>query len=105
VRESRGRRLRICSTGDTSGLRTGASCQSRSLYAKVESETDRDVHQPVRSPRIAGEQGTTTREGRETEFEVIVSVGVGLLTRRGCSLGARPHSRNGLADLSPRLSL
>jgi len=28
------------------------------------------------SPRIAGEQGTTTRERRETEFEVIVSVGL-----------------------------
>ncbi|MBA2303195.1 MAG: hypothetical protein H0W08_11235 [Acidobacteria bacterium] len=28
------------------------------------------------SPRIAGEQGTTARERRETEFEVIVSVGL-----------------------------
>lgn len=28
------------------------------------------------SPRIVGEQGTTTRERRETEFEVIVSVGL-----------------------------
>ena len=27
------------------------------------------------SPRIVGEQGITTRERRETEFEVIVSVG------------------------------
>ena len=28
------------------------------------------------SPRIVGERGTTTRERRETEFEVIVSVGL-----------------------------
>ncbi|OGA50182.1 MAG: hypothetical protein A3G25_04255 [Betaproteobacteria bacterium RIFCSPLOWO2_12_FULL_63_13] len=28
------------------------------------------------SPRIDGEQGTTTRERRETEFEVIVSLGL-----------------------------
>ena len=28
------------------------------------------------SARIVGEQGTTTRERRETEFEVIVSVGL-----------------------------
>ena len=28
------------------------------------------------SPRIVGEQGITTRERRETEFEVIISVGV-----------------------------
>ena len=28
------------------------------------------------SPRIIGEQGTTTRERRETEFEVIVSIGL-----------------------------
>jgi hypothetical protein len=28
------------------------------------------------SPRIVGEQGTTTRERRETEFEVIVSLGL-----------------------------
>jgi len=28
------------------------------------------------SPRMVGEQGTTTRERRETEFEVIVSVGL-----------------------------
>lgn len=28
------------------------------------------------SPRIVGKQGTTTRERRETEFEVIVSVGL-----------------------------
>ena len=28
------------------------------------------------SPRVVGEQGTTTRERRETEFEVIVSVGL-----------------------------
>jgi hypothetical protein len=76
VRESRGPRLRLCSIRDTSGLCAGAASLSRSLYAKVEGRTDRDIHQPVRIPRIVGEEGTTTRQRRETEFELIVSVGL-----------------------------
>ena len=46
------------------------------------------------SPRIVGEQGTTTRERRETEFEVIVSVGL----PTPCAM-ARVHSRSDLPSV------
>jgi hypothetical protein len=54
------------------------------------------------SPRIVGEQGTTTRERRETEFEVIVSVGCPRVRRGSSSQSKRSFFRS-IVKARPRV--